>query len=569
VNERVSCSTLVRAMTRSLMPCAAACALVGFANASSLSPEARRDLELRPGVVQIFIPLKGSIPELGVTCPEGAGVLGSGFLFRPDGYLITNGHVAQLANMQDADARRAREAAIGACLMSAVQDKFAAQRRQRGQPAMTPAERQQLNSLVAQYLRDGKIAIEAARATVRVCLDSRRCFNGEIKAYSEPFVDTPQPGKDVAIIKIDGYNLPTVPLGDSDPVNVNDPVYVIGYPGDARVSAVSALIATSTDGRISAVKRLDNPDIPVLQTTAIINPGNSGGPAFDAQGRVIGIATFKSGSSYNYLVPINVAEEFVRQAGVEPQRGAFDELWEKALTAYADGRWASARKLLHDVLKIMPQQPEAERLEREAAAQEKAEGVWGWLIDSLGAAGVTATGFGIAALVSAAVWLVARMNRTAKPTTTADGHDKTLMRKSNITPGRPGQRTPPATLPNPTEPQQSTTGSNLAATRLERFGTLEVISGPLAGKRFAIPEGGLVLGRDPARCAIVLPIDSISKEHAWVVPVDNQVVIIDRGSANGTYVNSTDSARVDQAPLRSGDRIYLGKSNPSVLAYLQ
>jgi pSer/pThr/pTyr-binding forkhead associated (FHA) protein len=48
-----------------------------------------------------------------------------------------------------------------------------------------------------------------------------------------------------------------------------------------------------------------------------------------------------------------------------------------------------------------------------------------------------------------------------------------------------------------------------------------------------------------------------------------KVVVIDRGSANGTYVNSTDSARVDQATLRNGDRIYLGKSRSSVLAYRQ
>jgi hypothetical protein len=340
---------------------------------------------------------------------------------------------------------------------------------------------------------------------------------------------------------------------------------VIGYPGDARVSAISALIATSTDGRISAVKRLDNPDIPVLQTTAIINPGNSGGPAFDAQGRVIGIATFKSGSSYNYLVPINVAMEFVRQAGVEPARGAFDELWQNALTAYADGRWASAHKLLQGVLEMMPHLPEAERLEREAAANEQAEGGWRRLIDSLNALGVTAAVLGIAAIGLAAAWVVARMNRTNKTAATSDVRGATLKRAPNIA----GQPAPLATLLNPTGPRQTLTEVELAATRLEHFGTLEVISGPLAGKRFVIPKGGLLLGRDPARCAVVLPVDSISKEHAWIVPVDNQVVIIDRGSANGTYVNSTDSARVDKAPLRNGDRIYLGKSSLSVLAYLR
>jgi hypothetical protein len=547
-------------------------AIAGVASAAALNPDARRDLELRPAVVQISIPLQASIPELGVSCPQGIGVLGSGFLFRPDGYLITNGHVARLANIKDADARRARDEAIEGCLMFAVQAKFAAQRQQRGQPAMTADERSKLKSLVSQYLREGKISIANEPATVRVCLDNQQCFSGEIKAYSEPFIDTSHPGKDVAIIKVDGHDLPTVPLGNSDPVNVNDPVYVIGYPGDARVSAVSALIATSTDGTISAVKRLDHPDMSVLQTTAIINPGNSGGPAFDAQGRVIGIATFKSGSSYNYLVPINVAMELVRQVGVEPQRGSFDELWERALTAYADGRWMHARKLLQDVLQIMPHQPEAERLEREAAANEQAEGVWGSLVDSFGMAGVAAAGLAIVAIGSALAWSLTRKRRShPKPAATSDRHEVTLKRVSEVPSAGIGQHAPLSTLVNPTGARPLAAAAPLGATRIEHsgFGTLEVISGPLAGKRFQIPQGGLLVGRDPARCAVVLPVDSISKEHAWVVPLDDQVVVIDRGSANGTYVNSTDSARVDKAPLRSGDRIYLGRSSPTVLAYLQ
>ena len=524
----------------------------GLASAASVSPEARRDLELRPGVVLISIPLQASIPELGVSCPEGAGVLGSGFMIRPDGYLITNGHVAQLANIKDADARQAREAAISTCLMLALQEKFTEQRRQRGQPAMTAADREKLHSLVAQYLRDGKVAIAEGVAATRVCLDNKQCFSGEIKAYSEPFIDAPHAGKDVAVIKVDGHDLPTVPLGNSDPVNVNDPVYVIGYPSEARVSAISALIATSTDGTISAVKRLDHPDIPVLQTTAIINPGSSGGPAFDAQGHVIGIATFKSGSAYNYLVPINVAMELVRQSGIEPQRGAFDDLWQRALTAYSEGRWRHAHELLRHVLEMRPHQPEAERLEQAAAANEKTEGLWGWLIDSFGAVGMATTALGLVAIGGPALWLVARVSRTVKapiPVPVSNGpREKEL--------GQYAPRAVPAV-------------TTLDPTRLEHFGTLEVISGPLTGQRFPIPPGGLLLGRDPTRCSVVLPSDSISKEHAWVVPLDGQVVVIDRGSANGTYLNSTESARVDRAALASGDRIYLGKSRSSVLAYRQ
>jgi len=60
----------------------------------------------------------------------------------------------------------------------------------------------------------------------------------------------------------------------------------------------------------------------------------------------------------------------------------------------------------------------------------------------------------------------------------------------------------------------------------------------------------------------------VSKEHAWVVPLDNGVAVIDRNSSNGTYVNSTDSPRINKVILKDGDRIFVGRSNPTEIMYL-
>ncbi len=93
---------------------------------------------------------------------------------------------------------------------------------------------------------------------------------------------------DVALLKVDtgGKALTPLTLGDSNAVNVGDPVYAIGNP--------FGLSRTLTTGVVSALQRqitspTNWPISNVIQTDAALNPGNSGGPLFDADGRVIGI----------------------------------------------------------------------------------------------------------------------------------------------------------------------------------------------------------------------------------------------------------------------------------------
>ena len=99
------------------------------------------------------------------------------------------------------------------------------------------------------------------------------------------------------------------------------------------------------------------------------------------------------------------------------------------------------------------------------------------------------------------------------------------------------------------------------------FGSVQITAGSLSGKRFKITKAGLLIGTDAQKCQIVVTEDTISHEHAWIVPVDNRVVVIDRGSTNGTYINSLDSPRVSKVGLQNGDRVYLGKKGSVVLTY--
>ena len=98
----------------------------------------------------------------------------------------------------------------------------------------------------------------------------------------------------------------------------------------------------------------------------------------------------------------------------------------------------------------------------------------------------------------------------------------------------------------------------------KEFGTLTINTGGQVGKRHAIGEKGLIIGRDPAQCDIVILDPNVSRVHAWVTVKKGEVVLIDRGSTNGTYVNQV---KMENATLKSGDIIQLGKRCNTTLVF--
>ena len=111
---------------------------------------------------------------------------------------------------------------------------------------------------------------------------------------------------DMAVLRIDAKHLPAVRLGDSQQLQVGDPVLAIGSPFGFE--------QTVTQGIVSAKGRSLPGDtaVPFIQTDAAMNPGNSGGPLIDASGAVVGINALiysQSGGSQgvSFAIPINVA----------------------------------------------------------------------------------------------------------------------------------------------------------------------------------------------------------------------------------------------------------------------
>ncbi|HET8570348.1 MAG TPA: trypsin-like peptidase domain-containing protein [Candidatus Limnocylindria bacterium] len=127
------------------------------------------------------------------------------------------------------------------------------------------------------------------------------------------------PLTDLAIVKIDAKNLPTVKVGSSAALEIGQMAIAIGDPLGNFENTVTTGVVSGLGRQIQAGggndvsgEQLNN----LIQTDAAINPGNSGGPLLDSSGQVIGINTAVAGSAQGigFAIPIDVARPLMQQA---------------------------------------------------------------------------------------------------------------------------------------------------------------------------------------------------------------------------------------------------------------
>jgi len=142
---------------------------------------------------------------------------------------------------------------------------------------------------------------------VIVSLSDRREFIAEIIGVD--------PLSDLALLQVEGNNLPQVNAGNSDNLKVGDWVVAIGSPFSFDFSVTAGIV--SAKGRSIQNNNIGN-YVPFLQTDVAINPGNSGGPLFDLDGKVVGINSqiYSRSGGYQglaFAIPINVAVDVANQ----------------------------------------------------------------------------------------------------------------------------------------------------------------------------------------------------------------------------------------------------------------
>jgi S1-C subfamily serine protease len=528
----------------------------------------------KPAVVRIVDGAAGQIVFAppgyqGQTFNVSAISLGSGFFISSNGYIATNAHV--VSTTHDGE-DKAKQALFWQMLQQIGQ--------QLGKDPRT---------LPASFI-DQHSTLQSFQLYHHVIIPDGSAFPFEIKQYGAPTGESNDQGKDVAVIKIEVKNAPILKMADSDKVQLQDHVTVIGYPGAADtfnsglLSSKSALEATINDGKISAKKQATS-GAPILQTNTAATHGNSGGPVLNDTNEVIGLLTFRGDtvngqevSGFSFIVPSNTVMEYVKSAGASNTEGPTDTSWREGLDYYWNQYYSSAIPKFEEVKRLFPQHSEVDRMVQ-SAQQLKAEGKEKSSFPLWAVGVILGVLFFLVLIVIIIVAVVVIARRRGKKKAgpalpeSGAGHRAPAPALHSPSPAHANpapQRaapSPPAHVPHVAGGDQGRTvdlSRTIAITADGdnfNYGSIRFVSGPLSGQQFQIKPDGDFIGRDGGSSQIVIGDPRISKRHVWIGVKGGRVVITDQNSRNGTFVNDPKSQRVTETPLNAGDVVILGESD--------
>jgi S1-C subfamily serine protease len=551
----------------------ASLAVVGLpmqAEAQDLDSRQRQRLyyDVKPATVLVSF---RATAEIDIPSPNGTIQLdseveggGTGWILTPDGFVVTNAHVVQAHH--DLQEQDLKEALLFKALVESGH--FEALAQQRGQQLTQDEQRQNVQEL----FRTANIVLQR---DLVVTLQNGQVLNADVRQYSGPItgstgrltlpgIPTLTAGRDVAILKVPGRDLPTLVLGRSEDMRIGDEIYVAGYPVSVLnhpfLGEETSLEATFTRGQVSGVRvAVEGSDL--LQVDAPLSFGNSGGPVLNAAGEVVGIATFVSQDhrgqlleSLSFAIPANVINDFIRASGASPSEGLFNRTWTRALDTYFQGDYQGAVVAFDEVLRLIPGLPDAINLQRTAITERERGNTAPPVVPEVLASEVIAP-----EAAPAVVQPPASSGANGLPSWMIPllGAGAALVGLGLYVRGR-GESPRPVLAGSPAGAVPASAAATLAI-QAPRAGaaSLRVTSGPLSGNRFTVGRDGIRIGRDPASCQVVLSEASVSREHAVIRAEGGALSIRNLSGTNPTYVNDR---AIQEAALADGDSVRIGDS---------
>lgn len=312
----------------------------------------------------------------------------TGFVVNPNGYVATAGHcVSDLDIQEELATQIGNDAARSGYDPTLIHD-----------------------YVMANYKLEGDVGGSPADKKVAVSLASEGPSQTPMQAQ---IVDSkPHSQGDVALLKVNATDLPTVEVAPPNSTTTGTQVMSIGYPGVVGQVMDPSLEPTFKDGSVSGTQNQNG--LPFLQITADMGQGMSGGPTVNQQGQVVGINSMgisERSASFNYVAPSSTLQEMMARNGVQAQGGAFDEAYRAGLADYYQGYYSDAEEQFGKALDIAPGSKAATDFKARAARAhdqygDKGLGLLGW---SLIGGGLLV----LLAVVGLVIGLVVRRRRSA------------------------------------------------------------------------------------------------------------------------------------------------------------
>jgi S1-C subfamily serine protease len=422
--------------------------LPSAAAAQSEVPVQEALLRVKPAVVVVVTEVTAEVtvscgngPEVRVTPPPYRET-GTGWFIAPSGWVLTNAHVVSAAQQLPKGllASHAAQGVRQACLPGILQ--------QRGlRPGERPEVEDQIaGQLVVSVLPRAKTRLEPS---VSIILANGFRLPAKIAKYSPPMAGEAMSGRNLALLRAEASDMPSLMLSDSTKANIGDRLHIIGFPNVVAthelLSASAKMEASVTSGAISGFKQ-DVANQPVIQTDAAAAAGASGSPAVNDAGRVIGTLSFVTSDQgtvvqgFNFIEPASAIGTFLKDTGVpldEPSR--FNAAWHAGLRDYFTGRYSSATRHFAEANRLLPELPDVRRIEADARERTKTQPLLPWA--TVGAIMIVVGAGGFLTLLGLRYRRnryrirpseVARMSETANPPVILDVRETTAYARSPV-----------------------------------------------------------------------------------------------------------------------------------------